>query len=126
MDDRADSFQRFKDRLVPVRGLVYGLRHWPNLHLPVLALAGLRRHSHSLWSGLRDQSRFRNFRVLLQLPSDHPDWPRQGPLPGLNWQCSALPVHLVSDQSVDGAALRADAGHHPCGGVGGFLLLHSP
>lgn len=78
MGDGDKTVQKPEVRLVPLRGVVHGLRHRPDLHLPLLAPAGLRRFPHPVRCGFGDQPHLRDFRLLLQLQAHKADGTREG------------------------------------------------
>ena len=65
-------------RRLPLRDLVYGIWHWPGLHLPLLALTRFGRHSNSIRCRLRHQSYLGDLRLLLQLQVHQANWAHKG------------------------------------------------
>lgn len=65
--DGDEAVQGPQVRIVPIRRVVHGLWYWSYLHLPLLALARLRRFADSLRRCLGHQSYLRDLCLFLQL-----------------------------------------------------------
>lgn len=99
------TIQKSENGSFPIRRLVHGLRNWSHIHVPVLALAGLRRLTDSLWSSFGYQPRFGDIRLFLQFPTDTTNGARKSAVSWPSWEYAQVSVHFVVVQSMVGIAV---------------------